>query len=84
MPSLPLPDHYTFGIIATDTYLSTFFLGLPFGFNLKTLFSCPSSLSIKSLDPKSRPVLVFSLIPFISLELSGASIHSFHSFGQHR
>jgi len=29
------------GIIGTDTYLSTFFLGLPFGINLKTLLSFP-------------------------------------------
>ncbi len=67
--------------IGTDTYLSAFFLGLPFGLNLKSLLSCPSSPSIKSFDPRGRPVLVFSLIPFISSGLSGASINFFHSFG---
>jgi hypothetical protein len=51
-----------------------------FDFNFKNLLSYPSSLSIKSLGPRGRPALVFSLISFVSSGLSGASIHSFHSF----
>ena len=49
-------------IMGTDTYLSIFLLGLPFGFNLKSLLSFPSSLSTKSFVPRGRPILVFSLI----------------------
>ncbi len=64
-----------------DTYLSTFFLGLPFGFSLKNLLSCPSTLSIKSFIPRGRPILVFSLTPSISSGWSDASINFFHSFG---
>jgi hypothetical protein len=66
--------------MGTDIYLSTFFLDLPFGFNLKNLLSCPSSLFIKLSIPRYQLVLVFFLIPFISSGLSVLSIHSFHSF----
>jgi hypothetical protein len=52
--------------IGRSTYLLTFFLGFPFGFNLKSLLSCPSSLSIKLSVTRGRPVLVFYLISFIS------------------
>ena len=52
--------------IGRSTYLLTFFLGFPFGFNLKSLLSYPSSLSIKLSVTRGRPVLVFYLISFIS------------------
>jgi hypothetical protein len=65
--------------IGTDIYLSTFFLGFPFGFNLKSLLSYPSSLSIKSFVPRDWPVLVFSLIP--CSPYSGIFLNSLKSRG---